>query len=58
MNVVAPEHLAASLEMPHLSAGGEAAWRRRSSVSMSNRFVVPPLTFAEHACSASASRAW
>ncbi len=55
---VAPEHPAASLEMPQLSAGGEASWRRRPFVSMSNCFVVPPLTFAEDACSASASRAW
>ncbi len=47
---VAPEHLEASLEMLHLIAGGEAAWRRRPFVSMSNCFVVPPLKFAEDAC--------
>ena len=33
-----------------LTAGGEAAWRRRPFVSMSTCFMVPPLTFAEEAC--------
>jgi len=47
---VTPEHLERSIEMLHLIAGGEAAWRRRPFVSMSCCFVVPPLKFAEEAC--------
>ncbi|MEM7072793.1 MAG: trimethylamine methyltransferase family protein [Pseudomonadota bacterium] len=47
---VVPESLHASLEMLHLLAGGEAAWRARPFVSMSCCFVVPPLKFAEDAC--------
>lgn len=45
-----PDHVAASLAMLHLIAGGEGAWRRRPFVSMSNCFVVPPLKFASDAC--------
>jgi trimethylamine--corrinoid protein Co-methyltransferase len=47
---VDPRHLEASLEMLHVIAGDEAAWRRRPFVSMSSCFVVPPLKFAEDAC--------
>lgn len=42
--------LAASLEMLHAIAGGEAKWRERPFVSQSNCFVVPPLRFAPDAC--------
>lgn len=42
--------LEAGLEMLHLIAGGEAAWRARPFVSLSCCFVVPPLRFAEDAC--------
>ncbi len=45
-----PEHVEAALQMLHLIAGGEAAWRARPFVSMSSCFVVPPLKFAEDAC--------
>jgi len=42
--------LNAGLEILHLAAGGEAAWRARPFVSLSCCFVVPPLRFAEDAC--------
>ena len=42
--------LDAGLEILHLVAGGEAAWRARPFVSLSCCFVVPPLRFAEDAC--------
>ena len=45
-----PAHVETSLEMLHLVAGGEAAWRGRPFVSMTNCFVVPPLRFAGDAC--------
>ena len=44
------ETLNAGLEILHLIAGGEAAWRARPFVSLSCCFVVPPLRFAEDAC--------
>jgi trimethylamine--corrinoid protein Co-methyltransferase len=47
---VQPEHLAASLEMLHMIAGGEKQWRERPFVSQSNCFVVPPMKFAADAC--------
>ena len=47
---VQPEHVDAAVEMLHMIAGGEEAWRARPFVSMSNCFVVPPLKFAEDAC--------
>jgi trimethylamine--corrinoid protein Co-methyltransferase len=47
---VQPEHVAASLEMLHLIAGGEKQWRERPFVSQSNCFVVPPMKFATDAC--------
>lgn len=39
-----------ALEMLHLVAGGEDAWRARPFVSNSNCFVVPPLKFATESC--------
>ena len=45
-----PEYVEETLELLHLVAGGEEAWRARPFVSMSNCFVVPPLKFAEDAC--------
>ena len=39
-----------ALEMLHLVAGGEAAWRARPFVSNSNCFVVPPMRFATESC--------
>lgn len=40
-------HVEQTLEMLHLFAGGEAAWRARPFMSQSNCFVVPPMKFAE-----------
>jgi trimethylamine---corrinoid protein Co-methyltransferase len=45
-----PAHMAASIEMLHLIAGSEEAWRERPFVSQSNCFVVPPLRYAPEAC--------
>ncbi len=42
-------HLEKTLEMLHLIAGSEEAWRARPFVSQSNCFVVPPMKFAEDA---------
>ncbi|WP_323766819.1 trimethylamine methyltransferase family protein [Marinovum sp.] len=39
-----------ALELLHLVAGGEEAWRARPFVSNSNCFVVPPLKFATESC--------
>ena len=47
---VQPEHVAASLQMLHMIAGGERQWRERPFVSQSNCFVVPPMKFAADAC--------
>ena len=44
------ERAKAGLEMLHLVAGSEAAWRERPFVSNSNCFVVPPLKFATESC--------
>ncbi|MGI9475272.1 MAG: trimethylamine methyltransferase family protein [Hyphomicrobiaceae bacterium] len=43
-------HVAGCLELLHIIAGGEAAWRERPFVSNTNCFVVPPLTFADESC--------
>jgi trimethylamine--corrinoid protein Co-methyltransferase len=47
---VAPDHVKQSLQMLHMIAGGEAAWRARPFVSQANCFVVPPMKFAVDAC--------
>ncbi|MGI9436488.1 MAG: trimethylamine methyltransferase family protein [Geminicoccaceae bacterium] len=39
-----------TLAMLHMIASGEAKWRERPFVSMSNCFVVPPMKFATDAC--------
>nr|WP_200840547.1 trimethylamine methyltransferase family protein [Geminicoccus flavidas] len=46
------EHLDAALPMFHAIAGSEAAWRVRPFVSLSCCFVVPPMRFADDACTA------
>ncbi len=46
-----PSHMPASLDMLYAIAGGEAAFRARPFVSMSNCFVVPPMKFATESCS-------
>ena len=48
---VLPEHVTATMPMLHTLAGDEKKWRARPFVSMSNCFVVPPMRFAEDACS-------
>ncbi len=45
-----PHHVAPALEMLHMIAGGEEAWRARPFVSNSNCFVVPPMKFATESC--------
>jgi trimethylamine--corrinoid protein Co-methyltransferase len=40
-------NLEKTLEMLHIVAGSEEAWRARPFVSQSNCFVVPPMKFAE-----------
>ncbi|MEZ5534800.1 MAG: trimethylamine methyltransferase family protein [Thiolinea sp.] len=42
-------HVRESLQMLHMIAGSEEAWRARPFVSQSNCFVVPPMKFAEDA---------
>ncbi len=49
-SMVDPAHVEEALEILHLIAGGEEAWRARPFVSQSNCFVVPPMKFAEDAC--------
>lgn len=49
-SLVTGENTQEALELLHLVAGSEAAWRARPFVSMSCCFVVPPLKFAEDAC--------
>ncbi len=44
-----PHHVDEALEMLHLIAGGEEAWRARPFVSNSNCFAVPPMKFATEA---------
>ncbi len=45
-----PAHVAGGMELIHMVAGGEAAWRAMPFVSNSNCFVVPPMKFAEESC--------
>ena len=45
-----PERTQMGLDMLHMVAGSEAAWRARPFVSNSNCFVVPPLKFATESC--------
>ena len=45
-----PDFVPDGLEMLHMIAGGEDAWRARPFVSNSNCFVVPPMKFATESC--------
>ncbi len=45
-----PSHAADCLELVYEIAGGEAKYRDRPFVSMSNCFVVPPMKFATESC--------
>jgi trimethylamine--corrinoid protein Co-methyltransferase len=47
---VSPENVNETLNMLHMVAGSEDAWRARPFVSQSNCFVVPPLRFATESC--------
>lgn len=47
-----PSHVGPCIEMLHMIAGGEEAWRARPFVSNSNCFVVPPMKFATESCEA------
>ncbi|MGR3572105.1 trimethylamine methyltransferase family protein [Brevirhabdus sp.] len=43
-------HVPGCMDMLHMIAGGDAAWRARPFVSNSNCFVVPPMKFATESC--------
>ena len=45
-----PSHVGPAIEMLHMIAGGEDAWRARPFVLNSNCFVVPPMKFATESC--------
>ncbi|MBY6114450.1 trimethylamine methyltransferase family protein [Mameliella alba] len=45
-----PAYVADCIELLHMIAGGEAAWRARPFLSNSNCFVVPPMKFATESC--------
>ena len=45
-----PDYVADAVQMLHMIAGGEDAWRARPFVSNSNCFVVPPMKFATESC--------
>jgi trimethylamine--corrinoid protein Co-methyltransferase len=45
-----PAYVAPAIEMLHMIAGGEEAWRARPFMSNSNCFVVPPMKFATESC--------
>ncbi|MEO1493879.1 MAG: trimethylamine methyltransferase family protein [Pseudomonadota bacterium] len=47
---VEPTHMPDCIEMIHMLAGGEAAWRARPFISNTNCFVVPPMKFATESC--------
>ncbi|MEM7752069.1 MAG: trimethylamine methyltransferase family protein [Pseudomonadota bacterium] len=49
-NFSEPENVATCMELIHMIAGGEAAWRTRPFISNTNCFVVPPMKFAEESC--------
>lgn len=45
-----PAYVGPCIELIHMVAGGEEAYRTRPFVSNSNCFVVPPMKFAEESC--------
>jgi len=45
-----PSHVPGCIDLIHLLAGGEAAWRARPFISNTNTFVVPPMKFATESC--------
>ncbi|MEM6479788.1 MAG: trimethylamine methyltransferase family protein [Pseudomonadota bacterium] len=49
-SITDPAHVPDILEMLHIIAGSEEAWRARPFVSNTNCFVVPPMKFATESC--------
>lgn len=49
-NFSEPENVAPCMDLIHMIAGGEDAWRARPFISNTNCFVVPPMKFAEESC--------
>ncbi|MHA1190296.1 MAG: trimethylamine methyltransferase family protein [Alphaproteobacteria bacterium] len=49
-SITEPANVDGCVDLLHMIAGGEAAWRTRPFVSCSNCFVVPPMKFAEESC--------
>ena len=49
-SITEPDYVPDILKLIHLIAGDEDAWRARPFVSLSDCFVVPPMTFAEESC--------
>jgi len=45
-----PDNVAPCIDLIHMIAGGEEAWRARPFISNTNCFVVPPMKFAEESC--------
>jgi trimethylamine--corrinoid protein Co-methyltransferase len=45
-----PASVEPGMELIHMVAGGEEAWRAMPFVSLSNCFVVPPMKFATESC--------
>ena len=45
-----PASVDPGMELIHMVAGGEEAWRAMPFVSLSNCFVVPPMKFATESC--------
>lgn len=45
-----PENVAPCMDLIHMIAGSEDAWRARPFISNTNCFVVPPMKFAEESC--------
>ncbi|MEO1537986.1 MAG: trimethylamine methyltransferase family protein [Pseudomonadota bacterium] len=49
-NFSEPDNVARCIDLIHMIAGGEEAWRARPFISNTNCFVVPPMKFAEESC--------
>ncbi|MEX0366351.1 MAG: trimethylamine methyltransferase family protein [Ruegeria sp.] len=50
MSFSEPHCVPPAIDMLHMIAGGEDAWRARPFMSNSNCFVVPPMKFASESC--------
>ena len=49
-SITEPDFVPDIIDLLHMIAGGEDAWRARPFVSNSNCFVVPPMKFATESC--------